>query len=324
MASPNTSFDTVATETLKGYSKTLADNVLDNNPAFFLMKKKGGVSEVDGGTNLQEALAYAENGTFNWISGYEEYSTSPSEILTNAEFSIKEGTVSIIGNRLETIQNSGIYKIRSLLKDKISIAEKTAQNQMSAAWYSDGTGSGGKQPGGLQHLVSITPTTGTVGSINAATWTFWRNHAISLANGTLTSSNIAGYFSRMRIATTRNNEQPNIGIAGDTIFRLYEEHLQGRQYIVNKELADAGFGNVGFSGIPIVLGGGVGGALATKTCYFLNTDYVKIKYFKGANWTQDEKRTSINQHAFVIPLYWAGNFTMSNRQMHSVLYEALS
>jgi hypothetical protein len=49
------------------------------------------------------------------------------------------------------------------------------KNKMGAAVYADGTGSGGKEIGGLALLVPDAPTAGTVGGINRATWAFWRS-----------------------------------------------------------------------------------------------------------------------------------------------------
>jgi hypothetical protein len=49
------------------------------------------------------------------------------------------------------------------------------KNKMGAAVYADGTGSAGKEIGGLALLVPDAPTVGTVGGINRATWAFWRS-----------------------------------------------------------------------------------------------------------------------------------------------------
>jgi len=57
------------------------------------------------------------------------------------------------------------------------------------AW-SDGTGNSSKDLGGLQFLISTTPTTGTVGGINRATFSFWRNQQTSGAKTTTAFDNL--------------------------------------------------------------------------------------------------------------------------------------
>jgi hypothetical protein len=65
-------------------------------------------------------------------------------------------------------------QILNLLESRIKVAMKTLKNNVTIGMYSDGTGSAGKQIGGLQLLVADTPTSGTVGGISRAN-TFWRN-----------------------------------------------------------------------------------------------------------------------------------------------------
>lgn len=65
-------------------------------------------------------------------------------------------------NGLELLKNSGREKVIDLLEARIKNAEKTMLNNLSTGVYSDGTGTGGKQIGGLQLLVSDAGT-GTVG-----------------------------------------------------------------------------------------------------------------------------------------------------------------
>jgi hypothetical protein len=60
--------------------------------------------------------------------------------------------------------------------------------------YGDGTGNGGKNLDGLGAAVAVSPTSGTYGGINRATWTFWQNQITTGATSSAVSnaaSNIA-------------------------------------------------------------------------------------------------------------------------------------
>ena len=77
----------------------------------------------------------------------------------------------VVSSGLELRQNSGKEAMISLAKAKLKNAMRTFANNLSSDTYSDGTASGGKQIGGMEHLVT-NDGTGTVGGIVAGTFTF--------------------------------------------------------------------------------------------------------------------------------------------------------
>ena len=91
---------------------------------------------------------------------------------------------------------------------------------------------GGKQIGGLQLLVADTPTSGTIGGIDRATWTFWRNISFSsVTNGgsAASSANIQSYMNRLYFQLVRGSDKPDLYIADNNYYRLYLESLQAIQ-----------------------------------------------------------------------------------------------
>ena len=75
---------------------------------------------------------------------------------------------------LEQVENSGKEAIFNLLKSRVRNLEKTLNNTMATSLYADGTGTDGKELGGLQLIVPGT-VGNTVGGINSTTYTFWQN-----------------------------------------------------------------------------------------------------------------------------------------------------
>jgi hypothetical protein len=173
MPSPNLS--EIVTTTIEHRSRTLADNVSKNNALLARLEKKGKRKPVSGGRQIIQELEYGENGTFGWYSGYDPLNISPSDVFTAAAFDWKQASVAVSISGLEELMNSGEDAMIDLLEARIENAERTMKNQMAAAIYGDGTAAGGKALGGLALLVPDDPTTGTVGGINRATWTFWRS-----------------------------------------------------------------------------------------------------------------------------------------------------
>ncbi|MGH6892227.1 MAG: phage major capsid protein, partial [Dongiaceae bacterium] len=185
---PTVNLGELVTTTLRNRSKKLADNVSLNNALLFRLKERGKQRPFDGGRTIVEELEYAENSTFMWYSGYETLNISPSTVFDAAEFQIKQASVAVSISGLEELQNAGKERVIPLLEKRIQNAEKTFMNQMAAGVYSDGTAAGGKQIGGLNLLVSSDPTTGTVGGIDRATWTFWRHYLYDFSVKSITAS----------------------------------------------------------------------------------------------------------------------------------------
>lgn len=321
MASPNLS--EIVTTTLRNRSKKLADNVSENTALLQRLNKKGNVKPVDGGRTIVQELEYAENSTYKRYSGYEILNIQPSDVFTAAEFDWKQAAVAVSISGLEMLQNSGTEKVIDLLESRIKNAERTMMNNMSGDVYSDGTADGGKQIGGLQLLVADSPATGTVGGIDRASWTFWRNtsfDATTDGGAAATSANIQSYMNRVWLSVTRNTDRPDLIVADNNYFRLYWESLQAIQRITSDEMAKAGFNSLKFMDADVVFDGGYGGSAPTNHMYFLNTNYIFLRPHKDRNMAPlDPDRFSVNQDAMVKLVGWAGNLTMSNAFLQGVL-----
>jgi subtilisin family serine protease len=171
--SPNSTYTEIVTTTLAGYSKTMADNVTNNNALLRHIDRNGNKMPATGRTIVQE-LEYAVNSTTKWYSGYEVLDTSTSNVFTAAEFNYKQLAGNVVISGLEQVENSGPEQIFNLLKSRIRNLEKSLKNDMATALYADGTGTDSKELGGLQLLVPGT-VGNTVGGINSGTYTFWAN-----------------------------------------------------------------------------------------------------------------------------------------------------
>lgn len=295
----------------------------ENNAILFKLKERGKIKPVSGGRTIVQELEYAENGTFQYYSGYEQLNISPSDVFTAAEFDYKQAAVSVSISGLEQLQNSGPDAVIDLLESRIGNAERTMANNIAAGMYAAGTGSGGKEIGGLQLLVADTPTN-SVGGIDANTWTFWRNKTYDASSdgGTAaTSSNIQTYMQSLWVQLVRQTDKPDLILADNNYYKLFWSSLTAIQRITDSKMADAGFDNLAFAGgTPVILDGGVGGNCPSNHMYFLNTNYIHYRPHRDRNMVPlDPDRFSTNQDAMVKLIGWAGNMTVSNRSLQGVL-----
>lgn len=340
MASPNLS--EIVTTTLRNRTGKLADNMMRNNAIMIELSKKGRIKPFSGGRTIVEELAYANNSTYMRYSGYDPLNISPSDVFTAAEYPIRQAAVAISISGLEMLQNSGREAVIDLLDSRITNAENTFENGLSYDMYSDGSQTG--QISGMQALISATPAVGTIGGIDSATWSFWRNIAFSaLTNGgaAMSAANIQDYMFRLGRSLIAGRVGPTIVLADGISYGYYQQSLQAIQRITSASYAAGGFTSLEYNALgrsmPVILDGGfqgstgdgntfgpsfagaVGGAPAS-TMYFVNCDHLSYRPHRDRNIVPlDPDRYSTNQDAMVRLIAWAGNMCVNNRYLQGVL-----
>mgnify|MGYP003664632599 CR=1 FL=1 len=318
MAFPNIS-DILAT-TIESRSKKIADSVTDNNGLLKTLSTKGKMKTFSGGSKILQELSFAENSNAGWYSGYDLLPVGVSDVLSAAEFDIKQAAVPVVISGLEMLQNSGKEQMIDLLDARMSVAESTLANLISAALYSDGTGNGGKEITGLDAAVPVDPTTGTYGGIDRATWTFWRSKAAAVD---LTATNIQANMNSMWASLIRGSDMPDLILMDNNTWELYTASLQAQQRFHQAEVGDSGFPTLKFMATDVILDGGIGGNATANTIYFLNCKYLHYRPHAQRNMValSPNRRYATNQDAEVQILAWAGNLTCSGAQFQGRLID---
>lgn len=318
MPAPNSSFTDIVATSLQGYSGEIADNVSNHNVLHRQIMRKGNNNVATGRSIVQE-IEYAENANVMWYTGSEPLRTDAGEIVSAAEFSYKQLAGSVVITGLEEIQNSGREAVHNLLKTKIKNLEKSLINTVSTALYADGTGNSGKEFGGLQLLVADT-NTNTVGGISGSTYPWWRNYVYDFSTLSITASSttIQAAMNAAWLNTIRGQDKPDIIVAGSTYYLYYLSSLQAQQQFTDTKGAGAGFTNITYAhggATPVVYDD----QCAATRMYMLNTDYIFLRPAKGRWMKPAPDKASINQDALVMPMYCAGNMTISNRERQAVI-----
>ena len=317
MTTPNLS--EIITTTLRNRSGKLADNVSKGNALLMKLKSKGSWKPASGRTIVQE-VEYAE-GNFQWYSGYEELDIAPADVVSAFEYNWKQAASSVSASGLEVeVQNVGREQVIDLLESRIRNAERTMRNNINVGALSDGTGTSGKQMGGLALLVANDPTTGTVGGVSRVSYTFARNQAYdaSTDGGTAaTTSNIQTYMNTLYLRCTRGPDKPDLILADSVYYGLFWGSLQAIQRINESGKGVAGFRSIAFGAADVVYEDASN--MPASQMYFLNTDYLFMRYSSRRNFTPLERMQSINQDAIVQLITFAGNLTCSNFSLQGTL-----
>ena len=318
MAFANTSITDLIATGIEARNRQIADNVLDNNPITAQLKKKGRVKTFSGGHKIIEELSFTENPNGGSYSGYDTLPTAPADVISAAEYNIKQYAVPVVVSGLETLQNAGKEKIIDLVDARLEVAEATMANLLEVGVYSDGTGNGSKDITGLAAAVEATATasqTSTYGGISRTTYAFWRNYCVT-GQTTNTAATLQGVWNTAWANLTRGADRPDLIIAGNQEWSRYIASLQAIQRFTDPSSATLGFPSVKFFDADVYLGGGIGGVVATATTLFLNTKYLKWRPHSARNMValDPTRRYATNQDAFVQILAWAGNLTCNGAQ----------
>lgn len=320
MASPNSVFTEMVTTTLRNHARKVVDNVSDHNALFRLLKDKNKIESVSGGYEIVRPLEYAENDTYQRYSGYDTLNIGASDVLSAAKFDWAQAAIHVTASGAELRKNNGKEAMINLVKARIKNAMNTAANNMSVDIYSDGALT--NQIGGLAHLITSNGE-GTVGGINAATFTFWKNQFLEMTGtGTWSKSTIKGEMNELWLNCVRGKDKPDLIIMSHDVYAAYEEALQDNQRYGDVQTAAVGFETLKYKTANVIFDNNANFGTTAEKAFFLNTDYLGLVQHPQAQWTQDEQRTPVNQDAIVVPLYWMGQMVVTNRSLQGLLLDA--
>ena len=319
MADPHSTYSQAFSAAIANYRDQAADDVTAHNALLTHLKEKGNSDPADGGVELTEQVLYAEVASSGWYSGSEILDVQATDVLTSANYAWKQFYSNIVQDGLEDIQNAGQSRIMNLIEAKIKAGMATCYNAVGTALFNSNTENGGKAIGGLQHLVSDSPSTPTVGGIDASVSSnaFWRNYQMDPSAFSLTpsSTTILQILNLGFLNTDRGNDHVDMVLFGTTYFNYFEAALQANQRFMSEAKAVAGFKAYGYKSAMVLHDPNC----RTTTGYGLNTDYVFFRPFKGRNFKIMDRKDSVNQDAYLYPILFAGNLTCASRARHFVI-----
>lgn len=325
MATPSSTFTEMVSTTLRNSATDVADNVSKHNAFLNRLKKKSKIISLDGGYEIQVPLEYAENQTYQRYGGYDTLNTNASDVVTSAKYDWAQVALHVVSSGRELRQNAGKNQMINLVKTKKANALKTAANNFSVDVYSDGALA--NQIGGLANIIQ-TNGQGTVGGINSATWTFWRNKFLEMTGTNLAATpnaanaaSMKADMNRLWLQLNRGADKPDLIVLSHDLYTLYETGEQQLQRYMDADMAQSGFVGLKYKTADVIFDDNTNFTTTAERGYFLNTDYLYINQHKEAQWTQDDEKRPVNQDAVVIPYYWMGNLVCSNRSLQGVLID---
>lgn len=277
--------EVAATVWERKFGKRPQDNIFKSNALFYFLGEEGFKEEADGGRLIEMGFTYAENTTFRSYGELETLDTTRITVFDAARYDWRICAGTVVYSELERLRAAGdSSKYGDLIGDKLDNGKTSHIASMNRQCWSDGTGNGGQDIGGVQLLISTTPTTGSVGGVNRATWSFWRNQQTSGAKTTSAYDNLRAAMRSIYNQCSRGGveETPQSWMTTRTIFEGYQSILLANERIEYEDKtkhADAGIKNtvVKFMGAD----GSFDEDAPSGNVYFFNNQNLKLCYLSG-------------------------------------------
>ena len=295
------------------------DNIHDDYWLFNQMSSGSGFLGLSGGDFIVAPLEYALNTTIASYSDTDTISTTRVDVFDRTEFQWKEIAGTVIVSDLEIDRNSGEGQVFSLLPAKLQNVKDSMKAELNTQLFSDGTGNSGKDIGGLQHITSTTPTSGTVGGINRANFSFWRNQQTSGAKTTSAFDNLRATMRSIYNLCSNGiaDAHPSFGVTTRTVFEGFEGLLLANERFTDKSSGDGGFKNevLKFKGMKL----SYDNDCPSGNLYMANPRFLKLAYKKGSWFKMLPEVRPANQTLTVYPIRTMTNLISTNARRLGVV-----
>lgn len=291
----------LASTTLQKYQPKMVDNIFKKHVLLNHLKSNGGTPSFTGGRQLVAPLMYGTNSTVQTFDGTDTLDTTYQEGIDSATYDWKFYNVAVAFTLVDKIKNRGKEEVMSLLKGKITQAEKSLSEKINTDLIS------GTDTKGLVGLSTMISTSTTVGGISGSTYSWWRGNVDATAE-TLSFPDLRN------IKNSCNNgnggSKVSLILATQTLYeKMYA--LLTATYQFNptqaaskegKRLAEASFETLEFEGVPVAYDE----SMTSGAIYLINKDNYKLGILKDMNFDVVDKSQPYDQHVSIQHIVFGG------------------
>ena len=248
----------------------------------------------EGGKEIKEDVEYDETPA-EWLAGHKELNVQEVDIITAAFYRWRYVACPIViafDTEMEARKASGAIDV---LTARSNNTMASIRNTVNATIWSAQTG---LTMLGFQDIIADLPTTGTIGGINRATYSWWRNQyettAITATTKTGDIFDLVRYMNSTWNTCSDGNEVPDVIFTTLAIYGAYQNLMSGTGYsrFEAKDPVKGIFnGNPSFNGAPVLYDRDI----PASHMYFINSQYTKLKVQTGVNFSKTPFRSPYNQ-----------------------------
>jgi len=139
------------------------DGITNNNFLLAMFKQNKRLRVVEGGLEFWKGVLKSGNSNAKWQGYADDMGANLQDPSARLRFPIKTFTASVVINKLHEAQNKGRAMMKNFAQTLREQAEATIPNEFNSAFWN--TSPGTDEPESIPNLISITPTTGTIGGL---------------------------------------------------------------------------------------------------------------------------------------------------------------
>ena len=318
-----------------------------------------------GDTSLNTSAAVSFNTRDTVRQAYYPWNSAHDGFQFSEDYLIGNGI--LIGDS-QTPRNSsaaGLVQLTNVFNESMEVLRLGFEEILDLSLHLDGTHTVGggtstanKQINGLDFIVPCVSHTGTVGGIDRASNTFWRNQidmgaGLNVTTGGSYGNGYAGadLLAPMHVmwrACQKNGGAPDMILAGTDFIKSYEIAADAKEsrYAVQPgssaspwnmdpslEIKDWGtFTGLYFQGVPIMwdpvfddaeaIDSGVSGGLTVpwaQRCYMLNSKHLTLRPIEGNDMIARKPPREHTSYNYYWGMTWRGSLTANRCNCHGVI-----
>jgi len=265
-----------------------------------------------------------EQANYAWRSCHDGFALDEDRLAQNG--------IIVTDDKQATASQSEKIQLTNLIEEQSASLKLGFEEQFSYQLHLDGTQST-DAIAGLDALVSLAPTSGTVGGIDrsVAANAYWRNN---YATGLTTTTSTGTILNQMEVGfrqCARNGGRPDLMIAGSTFidgYRNFVLNTYGRMDFgpSNTKRVEGGTEMLTFHGVEVQwspefyeLDSRFGPATPwEKRCYFLNTNHITLRPLQGHDMISRKPPRAYDRYEYFWAITWRGALTMNRSNAHWV------
>ena len=261
-----------------------------------------------------------EQAKYRWSSCHDGYSINEDECTRNGIIMTDDGSAK--PTEAEAIQ------LTHLLDEKNEALRLGYEEKLDFELHTDGT-SDVDAVMGLDGLIALNPTTGTVGGLDRAVFTWWRNYyKTGLVLATILDEMEKGWR-----RCCRNGGRPDFILCGEAFLDLFRQAalttnggIQRFITSVGSDKLDPSIDDLAFHKVPLVwdpVFEDLDTALSPATpwqkrCYFLNTNHMRMRPAQGHDMISRKPPRVYNRYTNYVGLTSKLALTVNRMNAHAV------
>lgn len=293
----------------------VVDNVYNSNALTYrLLRRKKKI--VAGGTQIEQPIAWSHFAAGGYYSGFDLLDVTPSDTVKNAAFDWKQMWVPVSIDGATIVRANSDEAVVSLLGQYFSQAQSEGEDLLGTGVFGNSV-TNAKSVDGLPVAIDNGAVAATYGGLARSANTFW-NSQVSSAVAPLTFAQMQTIFGNC----TQGGQRPTIIVTTQPVYNIVwalstgvnsTSGVPGQAFPAQAggedvQLAQAGFSNILFNGVPLLVDSHCGAG----NMYFVNEFYFQLYVQPQRDFYLRDFDAPVNQDAWTSLLLWMGNLCCSN------------